>query len=148
MSLTLLALEWLILALVIGLAFFTSRWLRFRHLRQLSLAEARLTKIQLHQHSVDCQLSLGLVASELVISLDAFSTFGLLLLNLVGGSSRMANELLVRARREAVVRLKREAVALGATGIMQLRFEQLTFGSGDRRNQRRFCIQAYGTAYR
>ncbi len=142
-----LAFEWLALFSSIGLAFFSSRWIKHRHVQQLQNAEQRLARISLSSASINCQQTLGLVGTELVISLDAFTAFSLWLRTLLGGNSAGANELLQRGRREAVIRLKREAVALGAKGVMNLRFEQLTFSSGERRNQNRFSIQAYGTAY-
>jgi uncharacterized protein YbjQ (UPF0145 family) len=50
--------------------------------------------------------------------------------NLVGGEMRAYDRVIDRARREALVRLQEQAVAAGATTVVNLRFATSMLGSG------------------
>ena len=62
--------------------------------------------------------------------------------NLVGGELKGYTELLVEARGEAVERMKRQAAALGANAVVNVRFStsSVTAGASE--------LYAYGTAVR
>ena len=67
--------------------------------------------------------SSGLVAGSVVISLDYFKRFLAGLRAIVGGRIKSYEPLLDRARREAVLRMKEEAIRLGYDSVINLRLE-------------------------
>jgi len=63
------------------------------------------------------------------MGVDAWRTFVLGLVNLVGGEAPQVDRIMQRARREALVRLKEEARALGAIEVVNLRIDTSTISS-------------------
>jgi uncharacterized protein YbjQ (UPF0145 family) len=90
----------------------------------------------------------ALFVGSVVISSDYFKTFVLALQNLVGGRIKSYESLLDRGRREALLRLKEEAIAWGATQILNVRFETASIGGSQSGNGGIMSIEvmAYGTA--
>lgn len=94
--------------------------------------------------------NLGLVAGNVVISVDYFKRFIAGLRNLLGGRHSSYESLLDRARREAVLRMK-EQCPPGTTAIMNMRIETAAVGSqhiGRRNGVACLEVCAYGTAIR
>ena len=58
-----------------------------------------------------------------MIATDTFKSWVTRLRNLVGGEMRAARSLMLRARREALLRMLREAEAGGATEVWNVRYE-------------------------
>jgi uncharacterized protein YbjQ (UPF0145 family) len=87
-----------------------------------------------------------IVSGNVVISIDYFKRFLAQLRNLVGGRVRSYETLLDRARREAVLRMKEEAVTLGATMIFNLKLETASISKGRRKTVGTVEVLAYGTA--
>lgn len=133
---------------LVALAWWTSRLLRRAHERSLTNTERRLAHVQLLTTSPVALAHCGLVAAEAVIAIDSYSALLLRWRQLLGGESLVVNTILQRGRREVLVRLQREAVALGGNAVIQLRLDCLSFQAGDRSGAKRFCILAYGTAVR
>jgi len=97
------------------------------HFRRLAKAEEEVSDIQLsnlksvpHPETVE---EARMVMGNVVIATDYFKTLLTSLRNLVGGEMKAAQRLLVRARREAIVRMLREARALGANEVRNVRFQ-------------------------
>ena len=90
----------------------------------------------------------GLVTGHVVISLDYFKRFLAGLRGLVGGRVKSYETLLDRARREALLRLKDEAVRKGYDTIINIRLETSRLASGRRDGKGTAGIEvlAYGTA--
>lgn len=88
-----------------------------------------------------------LVSGHVVISTDYFKSICASLRRLVGGRIISYERLVERGRREALLRLKGEAVALGADFVLNVRFETMTIA---RSNQGKGVtgveVLAYGTA--
>jgi len=84
-----------------------------------------------------------LVTGTVVVSADYFKTFVAGLRNLFGGRFRAYETLLERARREALLRLKRDAAARGSRLIVCVRFETTSITSGWAPS---IEVLAYGTA--
>ena len=61
-----------------------------------------------------------------------------------GGNIRVYESLLIRARREAVLRMKAAAKARGARGIFNIKFETSTIGGG--KGVTSVEVIVYGTA--
>jgi len=87
-----------------------------------------------------------LVCGNVVISVDYFKRFLAQLRNLVGGRISSYETLLERARREAVLRMKEQAEALGASMIFNLKLETSSISKGRRRTVGAVEVMAYGTA--
>ena len=97
---------------------------------------------QLHNCSVT------LVSGNVVVSVDFFKRFLSSLRNLVGGRVKSYESLLDRARREAILRMKEQAIAQGAKVIANVRIETSSISKGKRSKQSVGSIEvlAYGTA--
>ena len=101
-----------------------------------------------HQPMPDATDSTLFVGS-VVISTDYFKTFIAGLGNLVGGNLVTYESLLDRGRREAILRMKEQAIAWGATQVLNVRLETANIG-GQSPSSGMVAIEvmAYGTAIR
>jgi uncharacterized protein YbjQ (UPF0145 family) len=88
-----------------------------------------------------------LVAGNVVVSVDYFKRFIAGLRNLVGGRVTSYETLLDRARREAILRMKAEAQALGASLIFNVKFETSSISKGRNNQVGAVEVYAYGTAF-
>jgi uncharacterized protein YbjQ (UPF0145 family) len=89
----------------------------------------------------------GLVTGEVVIASDYFKTFAAGLRKLIGGELHTYESLMVRARREATVRMLESAKRQGANGVLNVRFSTSNIGSARRRRAAAMVeMYAYGTA--
>ena len=84
-----------------------------------------------------------LVTGTAVIATDYFKTFAASLRNLFGGEVRSYVTLVERARRQAIVRMLREAQAYGANVVWNVRLETSTIGG--RQGANGVEVIAYGT---
>lgn len=89
-----------------------------------------------------------LVHGSVVISIDYFKRLLAMLRNIVGGNVKSYETLVDRARREAILRMKEQAIAKGAQMIVNLRLETSTIGDSANRKGSIGSIEviAYGTA--
>ena len=136
----------LLLGLVIGSA------IESAHFRRLAVEEQSLANIMvsdLKRLPENWEVSgASLVVGQVVIATDYFKVFIATLRNLVGGRVRGYEALMERARREALVRMTREAEALGANVVWGVLLQTSTI-QGDRRNKSAGIeAMAYGTAMR
>ncbi len=89
-----------------------------------------------------------LVGGTVVISIDYFKRLAAGLRNIFGGRVTAYESLIERARREAILRMKEDAMAMGAHMIINVKLEtsSITKGSGDQVGA--VEVYAYGTALR
>jgi uncharacterized protein YbjQ (UPF0145 family) len=89
-----------------------------------------------------------LVSGSVVISIDFFKKFVAGLRGLIGGRMRSYESLLDRARREAILRMKEDALKLGAKMIVNVRIETASINKNSSRRQSVGSVEvvAYGTA--
>lgn len=87
-----------------------------------------------------------LVCGSVVVSVDYFRRFVAGLRNFVGGRVTAYESLMERARREAVLRMKEEAKAFGATSVWNIRLETASIAKGAGQNIASVEVMAYGTA--
>lgn len=87
-----------------------------------------------------------LVAGNAVISVDYFKRFVAGLRNIFGGRVQSYESLLDRARREAVLRMKAQARALGADMVFNIKLETSSISKGRRNAVGAVEVLAYGTA--
>lgn len=88
-----------------------------------------------------------LVTGSVVISVDYFKRFIATLRNLIGGRVTSYETLLDRARREAILRMKQEAQALGASLVFNIKLETSSISQGQRNTVGAVEVLAYGTAF-
>ena len=88
-----------------------------------------------------------LVGGNVVVSVDYFKRFIAGLRNLVGGRVTSYETLLDRARREAILRMKEQAQALGANLIFNVKFETASISKGRNNQIGAIEVYAYGTAF-
>lgn len=88
----------------------------------------------------------ALVSGSVVISIDFFKRFIADLRNFIGGRVSAYESLLERARREAILRMKAEARALGATSVWNVRLETASIYKGQKQSIGAVEVVAYGTA--
>ena len=74
--------------------------------------------------------ALGLVRGSTVRSKDALKDIGAGLKSIVGGELVSYTRLMAEAREQAIQRMKDDALLLGATAIVGIRFASATIGAG------------------
>ena len=138
----------LIPVFMILLGLFAGKWIEKRHLRSLDVKEqelkdvlvCNLRRLPAHLKAGECFLVIGSV----VIATDYFKVFAAVLRNLFGGEMKTYRSLMRRARREAIVRMLRQAKERGAYGVWNIRFETATIQG--KRRPGGVEVLAYGTA--
>lgn len=136
----------------LGLGFFVGHWTESRHFRSIRRREEELRHVLVFAlrappaESLPCRTFF--VSGSVVVGMDYFKRFAMRLRKLVGGRVRSYETLVERARREAVLRMKAEAVEAGCTGIFNVKFSTATIMSGNATNKGTGCVEviAYGTA--
>lgn len=134
--------------LLLATGFFIGGFNERRHFRRLEKAEAELdhiTIINLKRAPDDVQPGGALVSGNVVIAIDYFKRIVAALRLVFGGELRSYQSLLIRARREAIIRMKRDADAYGADMIYNVRLEFSAVGSQPQRIGGAELL-AYGTA--
>ncbi len=120
------------------------------HLRRLTRREAKLKHMlvtDLRSFPAGTVSTFGMVTGEVVIASDYFKTFITALKKLVGGELHHFETLMVRARREATVRMLESADEMGATAVINVRFSTSNIGSmRGKRTAAMVEMYAYGTA--
>jgi uncharacterized protein YbjQ (UPF0145 family) len=88
-----------------------------------------------------------LVTGNVVIAMDYFKRIAGALRKLFGGRIQVYETLLDRARREAILRMKKHAVQARGKVIVNMRLETSTIGTTQRnKNSGSIEVLAYGTA--
>ncbi len=133
---------------LLGLGFFFGRMNERNHFKSLEKREAELAHITVSdlKHIPDGTTQARFVNGNVVISVDYFKLIAASLRNLVGGQIKSYSSLLERARREAVLRMKAQADALGATHIANVRLETASVFKNAKNTIGSVEVLAYGTA--
>jgi uncharacterized protein YbjQ (UPF0145 family) len=87
-----------------------------------------------------------LVAGNVVVSVDYFKRFLAGLRAIVGGRVKSYESLVDRARREAILRMKEQAIDKGAVVVTNVRIETSSISKGRRKTIGSIEVLAYGTA--
>ncbi len=143
----------LIALIGVGLGFIAGSRAERAHFARLEKREARtahilVTDIRVFDPGMDPSRVGRLVIGEVVIASDYFKNLRALLKQIVGGELAAYQPLMIRARREALVRLKEDAVRLGCNAVANLRMETSNINVMARRPRAAMvAVLAYGTAY-
>jgi uncharacterized protein YbjQ (UPF0145 family) len=120
----------------------------YRSIRRREIRWRRLPAVTFRQVPEGWDvLESGMVAGNVVVSLDYFKRFLASLRNLVGGRVGSYETLLDRARREAVLRLKQQAMQRGYGAVINLRLETTRMANASRGGKGTAGIEvlAFGT---
>lgn len=138
--------------ILIGVGYFVGQSFEQQHYASIKARERKTLHVpmmtfgakQALPHAHEAKLFVGSV----VVANDYFKTFSAGLRNLVGGRMLVYESLVDRGRREALLRMKEEAIAWGASQVINVRFE--TSNIAGQSGQGAACIEvmAYGTAIR
>jgi uncharacterized protein YbjQ (UPF0145 family) len=118
--------------------------IRKREEEMLDLAVVTLRKT----HSDSDIQQAELVMGSAVISIDYFKRFLAILRNIFGGRVRSYESLVDRARREAILRMKEDALKKDADIVINFRLETSAIGKSANRKRQVGSVEAlaYGTA--
>jgi uncharacterized protein YbjQ (UPF0145 family) len=136
--------------LVIGLLFGTIA--ERRHFRRLAEQEAALRSVLVfNERHLPAGMDVRearLVMGSVVIGEDYFKRISASLKSIFGGRLSMYESLMDRGRREAIVRMKREAQRMGASMVFNVRFETSSLSEDSSGRRAAFSSEfiAYGTA--
>lgn len=140
--------EGLIFQIVLFLILFAVGWgfgrhIEQKHLRELEQKEKQFAHIRIDTNRFVQTTAHGqMVSSNVVISHDYFKYVLATIRNFFGGRLVSYESVVERARREAVIRLKQEAHAMGANQIMGVRLSTTELGMQGGMVE----VFAYGTA--
>jgi len=141
----------LIFLFLLVLGYFSGSYLEKRHYKSIQARERKTIHVPIitfgaKQPIPDAQEA-KLFVGSVVVSIDYFKMISAALRNLVGGRVTVYETLLDRGRREALLRMKEDAMAWGANQILNLRLETATIGgrSGDNNSLGSIEVIAYGT---
>lgn len=136
-----------VFGLLLGFGYILGQRAEKKHFASIIERETRLNAlpaIASKRPPTDVIYGHRLVSGNVVIASDYFKSFVAGLVNLFGGRVTSFESLLDRGRREAMLRMKSEAEAAGATYVFNVKYETANISA----NRRGGAIEvfAYGTA--
>jgi len=142
----------IVFLVLLSLGYFFGSWNERKHFKSIREREAQyktLPAISLKQ--VPERFSMAdstLVGGSVVISIDYFKKISAGLRNFFGGRVSAYETLVERARREATLRMKKQAKVWGAETICNVRIETSSIAKGAKGQVGAVEVYAYGTALR
>jgi uncharacterized protein YbjQ (UPF0145 family) len=140
----------IVLATLLALGYFFGRFFEKRHYKSIIKREAQYRHIAAITSRIppvsqrpDASM---LVTGSVVISVDYFKRFLASLRTLIGGRVVSYESLLDRARREAILRMKEQADALGADKVFNIKLETASISKNAKGKIGSIEVLAYGTA--
>lgn len=134
------------------LSYFIGRHLESNHYKSIREREAAtkdMVTINFPRFPFDVEIErAGMVMGSVVVSHDHFKRFLAQLRIIVGGRIKSYEPLLDRARREAVLRMKEQALARGHNTVVNIRLETSRLANSRRGGKGTAGVEmlAYGTA--
>ena len=134
------------------LTYFIGRHLESNHYKSIREREAAtkdMVAINFPRFPFDVEIErAGMVMGSVVVSHDHFKRFLAQLRIIVGGRIKSYEPLLDRARREAVLRMKEQALARGHNTVVNIRLETSRLANSQRGGNGTAGVEmlAYGTA--
>ena len=134
------------------LSYFIGRHLESNHYKSIREREAAtkdMVAINFPRFPFDVEIErAGMVMGSVVVSHDYFKRFLAQLRIIVGGRIKSYEPLLDRARREAVLRMKEQALARGHNTVVNIRLETSRLANSRRGGKGTAGVEmlAYGTA--
>lgn len=141
----------IITIILVALGYLFGRRAEKKHYTNLIQREKKMNQLPAlasRMPPTDGNYDQALVSGSVVIANDYFKSFVSGLRNLFGGKIRTYETLLDRARREAVLRMKEQAKALGAEMVFNVKYETSNISGQYSRKLPIIEVHAYGTALR
>ncbi len=135
--------------ILVSLGYFFGRRAESKHYKSIIAREKEmniLPAMASRRPPSDGDYEQVLVSGNVVIANDYFKSFVAGLRNFFGGRMSTYESLLDRARREAVLRMKEQAQALGAEAIFNVKYETSNISGQSRKKMPVIEVHAYGTA--
>lgn len=138
--------------LLLVLGYGAGSWAERRHYRSIVSREKQLINLPVVTGNIsyaERPVANGeLVTGSVVVSIDYFKRLLAILRNIFGGTVKSYESLVDRARREAILRMKKEAQKNGADIVVNLRLETSTIGRSANKKRQVGSVEAiaYGTA--
>lgn len=143
-------LDLVLFAALFVVGYFAGRWNERRHYASIRRREKELAQVLVFSNRFppagSGRAATRLVAGSAVISEDYFKGVLAALYSIFGGRVRSYESLIDRARREAVLRMKAEAHGLGASMIVNVKFQTFAIGGRSQSSVKGIEVLAYGTA--
>lgn len=140
--------EFLLFLALLGAGYFAGRVAEASHYRSIRRREKLFAKTLVFSNRFPAPGQSGearLVTGSVVVSEDYFKRVLGALYSFIGGRLKSYESLLDRARREAVLRMKHEAMRAGAPMIINVKFQTFSI-PGRSGNIGAVEVLAYGTA--
>ena len=139
-----------VFVILLGLGYFFGRYYESRHYKSILKREAEYQNILLIASRIppvgEQYQASSLVMGSVVISVDYFKRVLASLRSLFGGRMLSYESLIDRARREAILRLKKQASNMGADKVFNIKFETSSVSKNARGAIGSVEVLAYGTA--
>ena len=140
-------------ALLLAMAYLVGSFLEKRHYKDIKNRERQTLHVPIVTFGAKQEIpkanEAALFLGSVVVSADYFKIFASALRNLVGGRVIVYESVLDRGRREAILRMKEQAIAWGATQIVNVRLETSTIGNQTGgQGLAAIEVTAYGTGIR
>ena len=139
---------------LLSLGYFVGNWVEKKHYREIKHRERQTIHLPIVSFGAKQKMPLAnesaLFAGSVVVSADYFKMFASSLRNLIGGRVVAYESILDRGRREAILRMKEQAIAWGATKVVNVRLETASIGNQASGGKGLFAVEviAYGTGLR
>jgi uncharacterized protein YbjQ (UPF0145 family) len=134
--------------LVVG--YFFGKHAEKKHFSSIQLREKKYQKLLCFSERLPQAQSnpvkIALVGGNVVIANDYFKRVAARLRGFFGGRLTSYESLIERARREAILRMKEDAIKLGAASIINVKLETASISKGKRGQIGSVEVYAYGTA--
>ena len=118
--------------ILMGVGYFVGNSLEKKHFKDIKKRERQTLHVPLVTFGAKQKLpdanEAALFLGSVVVSADYFKMFASALRNLVGGRVIVYESVLDRGRREALLRMKEQAIAWGATQVVNVRLETSSIG--------------------
>jgi len=134
--------------LVVGFVFGQiAEWRHYKSIREREETYARVMMFGARFPETEMVAAdAALVTGSAVISIDYFKRFVTGLRAIIGGRVRSYETLVDRARREAILRMKKQADDLGANMVFNIKVETASISKGGDKAIGSVEVLAYGTA--
>ena len=139
---------WVLVLLIVG--YFIGSYLERKHYKSIIQREEELRALPVVASKLlppdGDRYNQVLVMGNVTISVDYFKRFLATLHNFFGGRVTSYETLLDRARREAILRMKAEALSKHASLVLNVKYETASIYKGSGSNIGSVEVLAYGTA--
>ncbi len=143
----------IVFVILLCVGYFVGNYLEKKHFQNIKKRERQTIHVPVVTFGAKQELpdanEAALFLGSVVVSADYFKMFASSLRNLVGGRVVVYESVLDRGRREAILRMKEQAISWGATQVVNVRLETSTIGNRTSgKGLVAIEVTAYGTGIR